>query len=651
MAEDEFSLKAGDRGPTLMEDFHFREKMTHFDHERIPERIVHARGSGAYGEFRCTKDMSEYTSAEFLGKEGAVTPVFVRFSTVQGSRGSTDTPRDVRGFAVKFYTNQGNLDIAGNNMPVFFIQDAIKFPDFVHAVKPEPHNEMPQAASAHDTFWDFISQNQESAHQVMWLMSDRAIPASFRMMDGFGVNTFRFVNRDGKAVFVKYHWRAQLGAHALEWDEATKLSGKDTDSMRRDLMDNIDAGNYPVYDFAVQMIPQEDEFKFDFDILDATKLWPEELVPLVKIGEMTLNRNIDNFFAEVEQSAFHPGHLVPGIDFSNDPLLQGRLFSYTDTQLLRLGGPNFHQIPVNRPIVPIHNNQRDGFHMHMIHKGPVSYHKSAIDNQSPVTLPQEKGGYEHYQEKVEGSKIRARAEAFRDHFSQAIMFYNSMSAPEKKHIQEAFTFELSRVKRPAIRQNVVNMFANVDLDLAAKIAEDIGVEPPDAAAGFAPDGIQPGAMKDFVSPALSMMNTVFKPDTLKVAVFIPDKKNVHVKKLMEALKAAKADPKLVGPQLGHTADGQPILHTYTSAYPVMFDALIVIEPDKMDDMFRMHAETYVTETFRHFKPLWIIGTGNGYAKPGMLKEPGVMTGKEALAGKFVDILSKHRFWDRNTAVV
>lgn len=321
MQEDEFTLTAGDRGPSLLEDFHYREKITHFDHERIPERVVHARGSGAYGEFVCTKDMSEYTAADFLRKD-VKTPVFARFSTMAGFRGSTDTPRDVRGFAVKLYTQQGNLDIVGNNIPVFFMQDAIKFPDFIHAVKPQPHNEMPQAQSAHDTFWDYVSRNQESAHMVMWAMSDRAIPRSLRMMDGFAVHTFRFVNAEGKATFVKFHWRSQLGAHGLEWDENTKISGKDPDSQRRDLIEAIEVGDYPVYDFCVQLLPEEDEFKFDFDILDPTKLWPEEIIPLIKVGEMTLNRNVDNFFAEVEQSAFHPGHIVPGIDFTNDPLLR-----------------------------------------------------------------------------------------------------------------------------------------------------------------------------------------------------------------------------------------------------------------------------------------------------------------------------------------
>ena len=349
VAEDEHSLKAGERGPTLMEDFHFRE-MTHFDHERIPERIVHARGFGAHGYFQLYESMKDYSKAKFLQDPSVVTPVFVRFSTVAGSRGSADTVRDVRGFATKFYTEEGNYDLVGNNMPVFFIQDAMKFPDFVHAVKPEPHNEIPQAQSAHDTFWDFVANNSESAHMIMWAMSDRSLPRSFRMMEGFGVHTFRFVNEEGQAHFVKFHWKPVLGTHSLVWDETQKLAGKDPDFNRRDLWDAIESGNYPEFEFGVQMIREDEEFNFGFDILDPTKIWPEELIPVRIIGKMTLNRNTDNFFAETEQIAFHPGHVVPGIDFTNDPLLQGRLFSYTDTQLSRLGGPNFHEIPINRPI-------------------------------------------------------------------------------------------------------------------------------------------------------------------------------------------------------------------------------------------------------------------------------------------------------------
>lgn len=431
VSEDEHSQKAGLRGPTLMEDFHFREKMTHFDHERIPERVVHARGYAAHGEFELYESMKDYTKADFLQEPGSKTPVFTRISTVAGSKGSAETVRDVRGFAVKFYTEEGNYDLVGNNIPVFFIQDAIKFPDLIHAVKPEPHNEMPQAASAHDTFWDFVVSNQESAHMIMWHMSDRTIPRSFRMMEGFGVHTYRLVNAEGKAHFVKFHWKPRLGVHSLVWDEAQKISGKDPDFHRRDLWESIEKGDFVEFEFGVQLIEEKDEFMFDFDILDPTKIWPEEKVPVKIIGKMTLNRNVDNVFAETEQVAFHPGNVVPGIDFSNDPLLQGRLFSYTDTQLIRLGGPNFHELPINRPVCPIHNNQRDGYGRQTINVGQVSYHKNSLANNTPTTSTEDEGGFVHNQEKVEGRKIQARSESFNDHFSQARLFWNSMTLPEK----------------------------------------------------------------------------------------------------------------------------------------------------------------------------------------------------------------------------
>ncbi|MEM5774798.1 MAG: catalase, partial [Anaerolineaceae bacterium] len=451
----EDSLKAGSRGPTIMEDFHFREKLTHFDHERIPERVVHARGSGAHGYFQVYESMSEYTKAAFLQDPSVKTPVFVRFSTVVGSRGSADTVRDVRGFATKFYTQEGNYDLVGNNMPVFFIQDGIKFPDLVHSIKPEPHNEMPQASAAHDTFWDFISLTPESMHMIMWVLSDRAIPRSFRMQEGFGVHTFRFINAEGKARFVKFHWKPLLGVHSLVWDEAQKLAGKDPDWLRRDLWEAIEKGEYPEYELGVQIVEEEDEFAFDFDLLDPTKLIPEELVPVRKIGKMVLNRNPENFFAETEQVAFHPGNVVPGIDFTNDPLLQGRLFSYLDTQLIRLGGPNFAEIPINRPVVKVHNNQRDGYMRQRIDAGQTSYSPNSLRNGDPVPASEEQGGYVHYDEKVEGNKIRARHESFGDHYSQARLFWNSQDDFEKQHIIDAFHFELGKVDNMEVRQRMV----------------------------------------------------------------------------------------------------------------------------------------------------------------------------------------------------
>ena len=436
--DDQNSLKAGERGPSLLEDFLLREKITHFDHERIPERIVHARGTAAHGYFQVYKSMANFTKAKFLQDPSVKTPVFVRFSTVVGSRGSSDLARDVRGFAVKFYTEDGNYDLVGNNIPVFFIQDAVKFPDLVHAVKPEPHNEIPQAASAHDTFWDFISLMPESMHMIMWVMSDRAIPRSFRMMEGFGVHTFRFINDKGKARFVKFHWKPLLGVHSVVWDEAQKISGKDPDFHRRDLWEAIENGDYPEWEFGVQIVEEEDEHKFDFDLLDATKIIPEELVPVQRIGKLTLNRNPDNFFAETEQVSFNPGHVVPGIDLSNDPLLQGRLFSYTDTQLIRLGGPNSHEIPINRPVCPVHNTQRDGHMRQTINAGRTSYEPNSLGGGSPMQAKENAGGFVSYAEKMDGQKVRARSDKFFDHFSQAALFWNSQSDPEKNHLVQAF---------------------------------------------------------------------------------------------------------------------------------------------------------------------------------------------------------------------
>ena len=649
MAEDEFSLKAGRRGPTLLEDFHLREKIMHFDHERIPERIVHARGVGAHGVFKCTKDMSEYTKASLFTQEGKETPLFTRISTVAGFRGSTDTPRDVRGFALKFYTDEGNYDIVGNNIPVFFIQDAIKFPDFVHAVKPEPDTEVPQAQSAHDTFWDFVSKNQESAHTVMWAMSDRAIPLSLRMMDGFAVHTFRFVNAEGKGTFVRFQWNPQLGVHSRVWDETLKVSGNDPDSQRKDLYDAIDEGNYPVWDFCVQLLPEEKEFDYPFDILDPTKVWPEEDIPKVKIGEITLNRNVDNYFAETEQVAFNPGNVVPGIDFSNDPLLQGRLFSYTDTQLLRLGGPNFAQIPINRPISEVHNNQRDGWHQHMINKGPVSYHKSAIDDQSPYYESSENGGYEHYQEKIDGRAIKDRDDSFRDHFSQATSFYKSLSKVEQEHIKNAFSFELSKVKRPEIRQNVVDMFANVDKDMATEIAKNVGADTPNAERGFDPVGIK--ASKEALEvkmPEFSQENTIFKPDTLKVGIYSDSDDDFDFKSLVKSIKNSKAKAEIIQADLQDTKDGVMVTHRYETIHPVLEDALIIVVPEKPSHEFSKNVGEFAKETFKHYKPLWIIGDASDILSDDQQKADGVMVTKDSKdIDKFIENLTKQRFWDRD----
>src|SRR5471030_83386 len=483
ISDDQNSLKAGSRGPTLLEDFILREKITHFDHERIPERIVHARGAAAHGYFQPYRSMKSVTKASFLSDPKKQTPVFVRFSTVQGSRGSADSVRDIRGWATKFYTDEGIYDLVGNNTPVFFIQDAHKFPDFVHAVKPEPHNEIPQGASAHDSFWDYVSLQPETLHNVFWAMSDRGIPRSYRTMEGFGIHTFRFVNGEGKSTFVRFHWKPLAGKASLLWDEAQKLAGKDADFHRRDLWESIEAGDYPEYELGVQLIPEEDEFKFDFDLLDATKLIPEKLVPVEIIGKMVLNRNPDNYFAETEQVAFHPGHVVPGIDFSNDPLLQGRLFSYTDTQISRLGGPNFHEIPINRPVAPFHNGQREALHRTTIDKGRASYEPNSIDGGWPKETPAaaKDGGFETYPERIDANKIRQRSESFSDHFSQARLFFKSMSKHEQEHIISAYSFELGKVERLWIRERQVNeILANIDLELAKRVAQNLGLPAPKA---------------------------------------------------------------------------------------------------------------------------------------------------------------------------
>ena len=657
------ALKVGERGPTLLEDFHFREKLTHFDHERIPERIVHARGSGAHGYFQVYEPMTEYTRAAFLQDPKKKTPVFVRFSTVVGFRGSADTVRDVRGFAVKFYTEEGNYDIVGNNMPIFFIVDAIKFPDLIHAIKPEQHHQMPQASSAHDTFWDFAGSLPEITHMLMWVLSDRAIPRSYRMMQGFGVNTFRFVNAEGKARFVKFHWRPLLGIHSLAWDEAQKLAGKDPDFNRRDLWEAIEMGDYPEYEFGVQMIEEEDEHNFDFDILDATKIWPEEEVAIRWIGKMTLNRNPDNFFAETEQIAFCPANVVPGIDLSNDPLLQGRLFSYLDTQLIRLGGPNFQEIPINRPLSPVANNQREGYHRTTIDQGRVSYFPNALGENKPRPAPAEEGGYVHYQEKIEGRKIRARSEKFNDHFSQAKLFWNSMSEVEKEHIVKAFHFELGKVSDTGVRSRVVDLINNVDGDLAIRVAQGIGVPPP------ARKGAPSGTKK---SPNLSQETTVM--DTIKsrrVAILAMEGYNRdEVVQVEQALKDAGAHPEIVSEFYGRvrSADGKEmeVDRSYATTGSIVYDAVYIPGGRHAETLKNQsYAIHFVNEAFKHGKPIGAIGEGIELLKASAIKgvafadtsggealaEMGVVTcGSQGSVESFIDqfktAIARHRHWDR-----
>lgn len=637
IAEDEFSLKAGQRGPTLMEDFHFREKMTHFDHERIPERIVHARGVGAHGIFQLYESLEDITKADFLTNPSKVTPVFVRFSTVQGSRGSNDTVRDVRGFATKFYTDEGNYDLVGNNMPVFFIQDAIKFPDFVHAVKPEPHTEIPQGASAHDTFWDFIGQNPETAHMVMWVMSDRAIPRSLRMMEGFGVHTFRLVNAAGRSHFVKFHWKPVLGMHSFVWDEAQQIAGKNPDFHREDLYEAIEKGQYPEWELGLQLIPEEDEHKFDFDILDPTKLWPEEEVPVKLVGKMTLNQNVSNFFAETEQVAFHPGHVVPGIDFSNDPLLQGRLFSYTDTQLSRLGGPNFHQIPINRPVCPFHNNQRDGMHQMTIHQGQTSYHRNGLNANQPAPVPAEQGGYEHYQERIDGRKIRGRSESFLDFYSQAKLFYNSLAPYEQAHVKKAFSFELGKCKSSHVKANAVALLNHVDRSLAQEVADQIGVSLPE-------ENME--VISDKSSPALSMANTILAPDTKKVAIVrVGDPDVEQFAEWTTALTEHKVNYTIVGEKLHDLPNPLRVTATYEMTDPTLFDAVLLVSSEAS---IPTPALAFIETTFKHYKPLALALSNQQALATARVKldEAGVYDLTNSTIQAFINGIAQGRFWER-----
>ena len=656
ISDNQNTLKVGPRGPSLLEDFIMREKITHFDHERIPERIVHARGTAAHGFFETYEDHSALTKAGFLRDPSKKTPVFVRFSTVQGPRGSGDTVRDVRGFAVKLYTDEGNFDLVGNNMPVFFIQDAIKFPDFVHAVKPEPHNEIPTGGSAHDTFWDFVSLVPESAHMVLWTMSDRAIPKSLRTMQGFGIHTFRFVNGEGKGTFVKFHWKPKFGTCSLVWDEAQKLAGKDTDFHRRDLWESIEMGDYPEWELGVQIVAEEDEHKFEFDLLDPTKIIPEELIPVTPLGRMVLNRNPDNYFAETEQVAFCPGHIVPGIDFTNDPLLQGRLFSYTDTQISRLGGPNFHEIPINRPVAPNHNNQRDAQHRMRIDKGRASYEPNSIDGGWPKETPSAPidGGFETYPERVDAHKVRERSESFSDHFSQATLFFNSMSHTEKEHIIAAYSFELGKVDREYIRARQVNeILANIDLELASRVAANLGLPAPTQGTV----SVKPSSLKE--SPALSQMNLLSGDiKSRKVAILVANGVDGNaVAALQKALKAEGAHAKVLGPTSASvkTADGQtlPVDASQEGLPSVAFDAVWV--PGGADSIKALSADGvalhYLLEAYKHLKAIGISKDGKALLEALRLQEDaGLLVGDDDSTIKaFIAAIAQHRVWAREPA--
>ncbi len=662
VSDNQNSLKAGLRGPTLLEDFILREKITHFDHERIPERVVHARGSAAHGYFECTADITKITMAAPFAQVGKRTPTFVRFSTVAGERGSADTVRDVRGFAVKFYTDEGNWDLVGNNIPVFFIQDAMKFPDLVHAVKPEPHHAMPQASSAHDTFWDFVSLMPESTHMLLWQMSDRAIPRSYRTMQGFGVHTFRLVNAAGESVFCKFHWQPVLGTHSLAWDEAVKIAGCDGDFHRRDLWEAIDAGVFPEWELGLQVFTEAQADTFAFDVLDATKLVPEELVPVVVVGRLVLNRNPDNFFAETEQVAFCTAHVIPGIDFSNDPLLAGRLHSYQDTQISRLGGANFHEIPINASVAQAHNNTRDGHHRQGINRGRVAYEPNSLAGGCPFQAGM--NGFRSFPQPVAEDKVRGKPEKFADHYSQAKLFFASQSPIEQAHIINAFRFELTRVQTNAVRERVVSMLANVDDALAAGVAAGLGIEVPEPMP-LVLEMKKTGPQTP--SPALSLFS---RPGaggvkTRRVALMIAD--GVNAASLLEAHKALAAEgaiPRFVAPRLGafKSADGQ-VLHaeaSFDTMPGVLFDAVVVPDGAAAVKMLSAlpSAIDFIRDQHRHCKAIMVLGAGGAFLAAAGLPTtlPSGGEDKALISGngtkdansvdRFINAISLHRNWDR-----
>ena len=650
VADNQNSLTRGERGPTLLEDFILREKIMHFDHERIPERIVHARGAAAHGYFELTESLAQYTRAKLFTEVGKRTPVFTRFSTVAGSKGSIDTPRDARGFAVKFYTDEGNYDLVGNNIPVFFIQDAMKFPDLVHAVKPEPDRGFPQATAAHDTFWDFISLTPESMHMIMWAMSDRAIPRSFRTMEGFGVHSFRLLDEAGNSTFVKFHWRPKLGIQSTVWDEAAKLQGADNDYHRRDLFESIQAGRYPEWELGVQLFTETEAEQFPFDHLDPTKIVPESLVPLKIVGRMVLDRWPDNFFAETEQVAFCPANLVPGIDFSNDPLLQGRLFSYLDTQLIRLGGPNFHQIPVNRPRCPFANHQRDGHMQTAVPKGRVNYEPSSLQEDSPRADAQA-GFRSHASRADDGVKGRLRPHSFADHYSQARMFFTSLEAPEQAHLASALVFELSKVETAQVRERMVGHLRHIDAGLARRVADGLGM---DALPPAPPCAVPPQPMPE--APEVRIIGRTLP--TLKgrsIGILFDEGSDAAtLRALADAATDAGAMVKLVAPRLGgavlsdghkQAADGQ-----LAGTPSVVFDAVaVVLSAEAGQRLARESAAVdFVAFAFAHLKAIAhdagvaaLLEAANVEMDPGIIDAGDIQAFLEAAAV---------RQWDREPKV-
>ena len=646
ISNDEQSLRAGRRGPTLLQDTHFYRKQSHFNRERIPEKVVHARGFGVHGEFELQKSLSHVTRADFLQEKGTKTPVFVRFSNFIGSKGSKDTAIDVRGFATKFYTKEGNYDSLALSFAVFIIKDAMKFADLTHAIKPNPVTDVPQAAAAHDSLWDYVSNNQESAHMVMWLMSMRGRPRSWRMMQGWPINTFRLIDKDGKSTFARFVWKPVLGVHGLLLEEANILGGVDPDYHRHDMIDAIQSGSYPEYELGLQMIAEEDEFSYDFDILDDTKLWPEEVIPAEIIGKMTLNRLVDNFFAEEEQSSFDPATLVPGIDFSNDPVLQGRSFAYRDTDYHRLGTGNINYIPINQPLAEVSNNQRDSFVKHRIDTDAVNYHKNSLAENTPFETPPDEGGYAHYPGKVEGEVTRELpSEGFDDHFSQARLFWNSMSDVEKADIIKTFAYHLGKVKSRSVRQQTVDMFANVDQEMAAQIAEMVGVE--------RPSRVQVSTSES--SPTLSIANTSYSAKTQRVGVLIADDfDDREVQAVLDALKESGAVPHFISDKLGMvTGSGGTSLEideTFITSHPVLFDSYYFVGgKSSKQKVFNEHSAEFFRQAYRFFKPIGVATTGESCVQLSTDNDPkGVLMAAEDpdFPTNFVAAVAKQRFWDR-----
>ncbi|WP_037833472.1 catalase [Streptomyces sp. NRRL F-4474] len=665
--DTDHSLKAGERGPVLIQDHHLREKITHFDHERIPERVVHARGAAAHGVFQGYGTAAEVSKAAFLGKD-VETPVFVRFSTVLGSRGSADTVRDTRGFATKFYTEEGTFDLVGNNIPVFFIQDAIKFPDIIHAGKPHPDREIPQAQSAHDTFWDFVSLHTEATHHTLWNMSDRGIPRSYRMMEGFGVHTFRLVNAAGDSALVKFHWKPTLGVHSLAWEEAQLIAGTDPDFHRRDLHDAIEAGAYPQWELGIQVFPDTPEQTFEgIDLLDPTKIVPEELSPVQPIGLMTLTANTTNYFAETEQVAFHPGHLVPGIDVTDDPLLAGRLFSYLDTQISRLGGPNFGQIPINRAHAPVNDMLRDGMHQSAVHTGVAPYRPNSLDGGCPFLAGADTAAFVETPVPLpETHKVRAAPASFSDHFSQPRLFWLSMSPPEREHVVAAYTFELNKCRERTVQERTLEVLANIDPGLCAAVAEGLGLPAP--AAGVPLAAAEP-------SPALSQLGETWPTDGRVIGIVADAAADLDgVRRVRQKIRDTGMTPLVIAPTggtLGGTPDGDsgeplPVERTYATARSVEFDALLFSgAPGAAADALGARdakAGTPVpqdpdprvllllTEAYRHGKPL---GGWNGAdrllaAAAVDSSAPGVALADDATGAldAVLATLTQHRAWDR-----